>query len=51
MPQVVQALAQLGWPAQAARPLGLLLMVCTLLYAFPKTSMLGVGLMTAKSEA
>ena len=45
-PQVAESLTQLGWPAQSGFALGLLLLVCTLLYAVPKTSVLGAVLMT-----
>lgn len=46
LPQVTEALAQLGYPAGLERGLGLLLLVCTLLYAVPRTSMLGAVLLT-----
>lgn len=46
---VIEAMAQLGWPASAvaARALGALLLACTALYAFPRTSALGAILLTA----
>ncbi len=47
VPQVAETMAQLGWPASSAVPLGVLLLVCGLLYAFPKTSLLGAVLLTA----
>jgi hypothetical protein len=45
---VVETTAQLGYPADAnlARGLGILGLVCTALYAFPRTSMLGAILLT-----
>ena len=47
VPEVAQALTQLGWPVSSAVPLGVLLLICGLLYAFPKTSLLGAVLLTA----
>jgi hypothetical protein len=44
---VTEASAQLGLPAHLARPLGVILLVCTLLYAVPRTSVLGAILLTA----
>lgn len=48
LPVVMQASGGLGWPAtaQVARGLGLVLMICTLLYAAPPTAVLGAVLMT-----
>lgn len=45
---VTETLAQLGWPAteEMARGLGILTLVCTLLYATPRTSVLGAILLT-----
>ena len=45
---VTETLAQMGYPASAglARGLGVLLLVCTLLYAIPRTSLLGAVLLT-----
>src|SRR5882724_11716682 len=43
---VAEATAQLGWPVSSAMPLGILLLACTALYAFPRTSMLGAVLLT-----
>ncbi len=45
---VAQAMTQLGWPASAlmARGLGALLLVCALLYIWPRTSVLGAILLT-----
>jgi hypothetical protein len=45
---VTEAMEQLGWSPSAglARGLGLLLLACTLLYALPRTSILGAILLT-----
>lgn len=45
---VTETMAQLGWPdsAEMARGLGVLTLVCTLLYATPRTAMLGAILLT-----
>lgn len=46
-PEPVHAtLAQLGWPPQWARGLGVLELACTLLYAIPRTARVGVVLLT-----
>ncbi|HEX5007086.1 MAG TPA: DoxX family protein [Hyphomonadaceae bacterium] len=38
---------ELGWPEDTALPLGVTLMICTILYAFPQTAVLGAVLLTA----
>ena len=45
---VTDTMAQLGWPATAemARTLGVLTLVCTALYAWPPTAVLGAILLT-----
>ncbi|HKP68906.1 MAG TPA: DoxX family protein [Pyrinomonadaceae bacterium] len=43
---VIKASAQLGLPASAAPVIGILLLVCTLIYVIPKTSVLGAILLT-----
>ncbi|MFX5705653.1 DoxX family protein, partial [Acinetobacter baumannii] len=43
---VVTALAELGYPDSVARPIGLIVLVCAVLYAMPKTSILGAVLLT-----
>lgn len=45
---VTQTLTELGYPASPglARGLGLLALICTALYAYPRTSVLGAVLMT-----
>jgi len=45
-PQVVQAFARLGFPASLGVTLGILLAVCTVLYAIPRTAVLGAILLT-----
>lgn len=47
LPIVLETQDTLGYPASLARPLGILLLCCTLLYAVPKTSLLGAILLTA----
>jgi hypothetical protein len=44
--EVQEAMTQLGWPMEAAVPLGVLLMACTLLYAVPRTAITGAVLLT-----
>lgn len=46
-PHVMQAMAQGGYQPGVAMPLGITLLVCTLLYVVPKTSVLGALLLTA----
>ena len=46
VPVVVETTLQLGWPVDSVFPLGLVLLVCTLLYAIPRTSLLGAVLIT-----
>ena len=48
MPFVLQASVGIGFPATAAmaRELGVILLVCTLLYAVPRTNLLGAVLLT-----
>jgi hypothetical protein len=43
---VLEASAPLGIPADLARTLGILTLVCTLLYAIPRTAVLGAILLT-----
>jgi hypothetical protein len=43
---VVQGTTQLGYPASLITPIGIILLVCTLLYAFPRTALLGAVLLT-----
>lgn len=44
--QVTEAMQKLGYPESLAIPIGLLLLVCTALYAIPRTSILGAILLT-----
>src|SRR6267378_4932077 len=43
---VVYTFAHLGWPLSVSVTLGILLLVCTVLYAIPRTSVLGAILLT-----
>ena len=43
---VITTSQELGIPAHLARTLGMLTLVCTLLYAFPRTAVLGAILLT-----
>src|SRR5260370_28409659 len=45
-PFAVEATVQLGYQASVVFGLGLVLLVCTLLYAIPRTSILGAILLT-----
>lgn len=44
--QVIESMPTLGWPANAAVPLGVILLGSTILYVIPKTSVLGAILLT-----
>jgi hypothetical protein len=43
---VVEATAQIGYPIDVIRPLGIILLVCTILYAIPRTAIFGAVLLT-----
>jgi DoxX-like family len=43
---VVEATTQIGYPLEVIRPLGLVLLVCTILYAIPRTAILGAIFLT-----
>jgi len=43
---VVEATTKIGYPLDAIRPLGIVCLVCTILYAIPRTSILGAILLT-----
>jgi len=45
-PVVVEATRQLGYPESAIIGIGVVLLTCTLLYLFPRTSILGAILLT-----
>ncbi len=47
LPVVIETTTQLGWPTSSVVPLGIILLVATLLYLLPKTSILGAVLLTA----
>jgi hypothetical protein len=44
---VIQTSAELGLGPHLARPLGIITLACTILYAIPRTSVLGAILLTA----
>ena len=46
-PHVIAATTGIGFPLHAIRPLGAVALVCTLLYAVPRTAALGALLLTA----
>jgi uncharacterized membrane protein AbrB (regulator of aidB expression) len=46
-PAVLQSLAHLGYPERLAIPLGIVEIVCALIYAIPRTSLFGAVLLTA----
>jgi DoxX-like family len=43
---VVEATTAIGYPLSVIRPLGIICLVCTVLYAIPRTSILGAILLT-----
>src|SRR5512142_3332510 len=43
---VVKATTELGFPLGAIRPIGLILLTCTVLYCVPRTAILGAVLLT-----
>lgn len=45
MPVAEETMAQLGWPAGYAFPIGLVELTCLVLYLVPRTSLLGAVLM------
>ncbi|MGK9232961.1 DoxX family protein [Inquilinus limosus] len=47
LPVVLDTTAQIGWPAASVVPIGILLLICTALYALPRTAVLGAVLLTA----
>ena len=44
---VVEATVRLGYPESTIVPIGVVLVICTILYLIPKTSVLGAILLTA----
>jgi len=43
---VVDASTKIGYPLAAIRPIGVIALVCTILYAIPRTAILGAVLLT-----
>lgn len=43
----VEGTVQFGYPAHLATPIGVVLVICTLLYVVPRTAVLGAVLLTA----
>lgn len=43
----IEGSAKLGWPVDAIQPLGIVLLVCTIIHAIPRTAVLGAILVTA----
>jgi hypothetical protein len=46
LPAAVEGAIQVGYPANAVMPIGIVLLVCVVLYAIPRTSILGAILLT-----
>jgi hypothetical protein len=46
VPQVVEGSVQLGYPESTVRVIGIILLACVLLYAVPRTSVLGAIVLT-----
>src|ERR1700733_6462071 len=44
--QVAEAFVRTGWPLELSVPLGFILLICTVLYVIPRTSVLGAILLT-----
>ena len=42
----MQGSAQLGWPESSVQGIGILLLLCTILYIIPRTAVLGAVLLT-----
>ena len=43
---VVEATTRIGYPVEVIRPLGIVLLACTILYAIPRTAIFGAILLT-----
>jgi hypothetical protein len=43
---VVEATTKIGYPVTAIRPIGVIALICTVLYAIPRTAILGAILLT-----
>jgi hypothetical protein len=46
LPAAVEGTVRLGYPASTVQPVGVIALVCVLLYAIPRTSVLGAILLT-----
>jgi hypothetical protein len=46
LPAVVKGTVQVGYPVNVVLPIGIVLLVCVILYAIPRTSILGAILLT-----
>ena len=46
LPAAVEGTVRLGYPASTVQPIGVIALVCVLLYAVPRTSILGAILLT-----
>jgi hypothetical protein len=46
VPQVVEATNEIGYPENVVRPIGIVLLLCTILYAVPRTAIIGAILLT-----
>jgi hypothetical protein len=43
----IEASQHIGWPVETLQPIGVVLLICTLLYIFRRTAVLGAVLLTA----
>ena len=43
---VIETMTQIGYPTSTIRPIGIICLFCTLLYAIPRTAVLGAVLLT-----
>ncbi|HEX4302113.1 MAG TPA: DoxX family protein [Rhizomicrobium sp.] len=46
VPQVAQTMQQMGWPPGKSHLIAAILLICTALYAYPRTAILGAILLT-----
>jgi hypothetical protein len=46
IPPVVEATRQLGYPEDLVRPVGIIILICAVLYAVPRTAILGAIVLT-----
>src|SRR5690349_7086699 len=42
----IEGSVQLGWPEHLVQPIGIVLLICTILYAIPRTAFIGAILLT-----